>query len=125
MSYRRKLSNLVSKLGETGMDKLLSVLDNEAAKANEPWKRTLLDLLVDTARRHGPEGFKLAQDAVLRFLDDDLDIRKVTKNLLLASNLVAQLQKAEEARKERARKWLLAVGETLGRLLETLVVGAL
>lgn len=124
MSYKRKISNLASKIGEEGVDKLAAVLDDEAAKADEPWKRTLLDLLADGARRHGPEGFKMAQDAVERLLDgDDKDIRKVTKNLLIASNLLAQLQNAEAARKEQARKWLKAIGQTLGTILKA-VLGA-
>lgn len=124
MSYKRKLSSLVSKVGEEGVDKLAEVLDGEAAKADEPWKRTLLDLLADGARRNGPEGFKMAQDAVERMLDgEQVDIRKVTKNIAIASNLVAQLQKAEMERKERARKWLRAVGETIGTILKA-VIGA-
>jgi hypothetical protein len=124
MSYKRKIAGLASKIGEEGVDKLAEVLDGEADKADEPWKRTLLDLMADGARRHGPEGFKMAQDAVERMLDgDDKDIRKVTKNLLIASNLLAQLQNAEADRKDRARKWLAAVGQTIGKILKA-VVGA-
>jgi hypothetical protein len=124
MSYKRKLSGLVSKLGEEGVDKLAGFLDDEAGKADAPWKRTLLDLLADGARRHGPEGFDMAQKAVERMLDgDDQDIRKVTKNLLIASNLLAQLQNAEADRKDRARKWLKAIGETIGTILKA-VIGA-
>lgn len=124
MSYKRKLSNLASKVGEKGVEELAGVLDKEAKDADEPWKRTVLDLMADGARRHGPEGFKMAQDAVERMLDgDSTDIRKVTKNILIASNLVAQLQKAEMERKERARKWLRAIGETIGTILKA-VIGA-
>jgi hypothetical protein len=122
MSYKRKISNLASKVGAQGVEKLAEVLDGEAAKADEPWKRTLLDLLADSARRHGPEGFAMAQEAVERLLDGDTkDIRKVTKNLLIASNLLAQLQNAEADRKDRARKWLRAVGETIGTILRAVV----
>lgn len=124
MSYRRKISSLASKVGDEGVTKLAEVLDSEAKNADEPWKRTLLDLLADGARRHGPEGFEMAQGAVERMLDgDDKDIRKVTKNLLIASNLLAQLQNAEADRKERARQWLRAVGQTIGSVLKA-VVGA-
>ena len=122
MSYKRKLSNLASKIGEKGVEELAEVLDKEAAEADEPWKRTILDLLADGARRHGPEGFKMAQGAVERMLDgDDTDIRKVTKNILIASNLVSQLQRAEMERKERARKWLRAIGQTLGTILKAAI----
>jgi len=122
MSYKRKLSGLASKLGQEGVDRLADLLDDEAGKADEPWKKTLLDLLADGARRHGPDGFQMAQDAVERLLDgDDADIRKVTKNLLIASNLLAQLQNAEADRKDRARKWLRAVGETIGQILKAVV----
>jgi hypothetical protein len=122
MSYKRKISNLASKVGEAGVDKLAAVLDEQASKADEPWKRTLLDFLADGARRHGPEGFKMAQDAVERLLDgDSTDIRKVTKNLLIASNMLAQLQNAEAARKEHARKWIAAVGQTIGQVLKAVV----
>jgi hypothetical protein len=122
MSYKRKLSNLASKIGEKGVEELAGVLDKEAADADEPWKRTILDLLADGARRHGPEGFEMAQNAVERMLDgDDTDIRKVTKNILIASNLVSQLQRAEMERKERARKWLRAIGQTLGTILKAAI----
>ena len=126
MSYKRKIANLASKIGEEGVDQLAAILDDEAAKADEPWKRTLLDLLADGARRHGPEGFEMAQSAVERMLNgDDKDIRKVTKNLLIASNLLAQLQNAEADRKERARKWLHVIGQTLGTILKAVVGAAL
>lgn len=122
MSYKKKISNLASKVGEEGVEKLAGVLDEEAAKADEPWKRTLLDLLADGARRHGPEGFQMAQEAAEKLLNGDgTDIRKVTKNLLIASNMVAQLQRAEAERKERARKWLKAVGQTLGTILKAVL----
>lgn len=122
MSYKKKISGLASKIGEEGVNKLAGFLDTEAAKADEPWKRTLLDLLADSARRHGPEGFRMAQEAAERLLDGDhTDIRKVTKNLLIASNMVAQLQRAEAERKERARKWLRAIGQTLGTILKAVL----
>jgi hypothetical protein len=122
MSYKRKISNMASKIGEEGVDKLADFLDDEAEKADEPWKKTTLDLLADAGRRHGPEGFKMAQDAVERLLDGkEVDLRKVTKNLLIASNLLAQLQNAEADRKDRARKWLTAVGQTLGKILKAVI----
>jgi hypothetical protein len=126
MSYKSKLSSMASKVGEEGVEKLAGFLDGEAAKADEPWKRTLLDLLADAGRKHGPEGFKMAQDAVERMLDgDSTDIRKVTSNLLIASNLLAQLQNAEADRKDRARKWLIAIGQTLGTILKAVVSAVL
>ncbi len=125
MSYRRKLSNLATTLGDAGLDQLVSLLDQEARSADAPWKRTLLDLLVDTMRQHGAEGLGIAQAAVERMLDGDgRDIRKVTKNLLLASNLLAQLQNAEADRKERVRKWLKALVSTLTAVIKA-AVGAL
>lgn len=126
MSYRRKLSGLASKVGEKGVSELASVLDREAKAADEPWKRTLLDLFAEAARRHGPEGFEMAKSAVERLLDGDAqDLRKVTKNLLIASNLLAQLQRAEADRKDRARAWLRAVAETLGKVLKAVIGAAL
>jgi hypothetical protein len=126
MSYKRKISSLTSKLGAEGVDKLADFMDSEAEKADEPWKSTLLDLLADASRRHGPTGFAMAQSAVERLLDGDAeDIRKVTKNLLIASNLLAQLQNAEADRKDRARKWLQAVGQTIGHILKAVVGSAL
>ena len=113
---------MASKVGEEGVEKLAGFLDDEAAKADEPWKRTLLDLLADAGRKHGPEGFQMAQDAVEKMLDgDDKDISKVTSNLLIASNLLSQLQNAEADRKDRARKWLKAIGQTLGTILKAVI----
>jgi hypothetical protein len=126
MSYKKKLSPLVAKLGESGVDKLAGFFEDEAAKADEPWKRTSLDLLADAGRKHGPEGFKMAQEALERLLDkgEGKDIRKMTSNLLLASNLLAELQNAEAEHKARVRKWLLAIGQTIGQILKA-VVGTL
>ena len=122
MSYKRKLSSLTSKVGEEGVNQLASYLDQEAAKADEPWKNTTLDLLADAARRHGPEGFQMAQDAVERLLDGkETDLRKVTKNLLIASNLLSQLQNAEADRKDRRREWLMAVGQTIAKILKAVI----
>jgi len=64
----------------------------------------------------------MAKNAVERLLDGDTkDIRKVTSNLLIASNLLAQLQNAEADRKDRARKWLAAIGQTIGEILKVVV----
>ena len=126
MSYKSKLSNMASKVGDEGVEKLAGFLDDEAKKADEPWKNTLLDLFADAARKHGPEGFQMAQDAVERMLDgDNTDIRKVTSNLLIASNLLSQLQNAEADRKDRARKWLKAIGQTLGTILKAVIKAVL
>jgi hypothetical protein len=68
----------------------------------------------------------MAQDAVERMLDgDNTDIRKVTSNLLIASNLLSQLQNAEADRKDRARKWLKAIGQTLGTILKAVIKAVL
>lgn len=122
MSYKKKLSPLVTKLGDAGVDKLAEFLDAEAAKADAPWKRTTLDLLADAGRKHGPEGFKMAQEAIERLLDkgDGKDIRQLTSNLLIASNLLAELQNAEADRKAQVRKWLTAIGQTLGEILKAI-----
>jgi hypothetical protein len=126
MSYKKKLSKLADKLGEEGVEKLAGVLDGEAEKADEPWKKAVLDLLADGARRHGPEGFDMAKTAVERLLDGDTtDIRKVTSNLLIASTLLSQLQNAEADRKDRARKWLSAIGQTLGEIVKGVVKAVL
>ena len=65
----------------------------------------------------------MAQDAVERLLDkgEGTYIRKVTSNLLIASHLLAQLQNAEAERKERARKFLKAVGQTIGQILKAVI----
>lgn len=122
MSYKRKISPLVNAIGNKGVDLLTDLLDQEAAKADEPWKRTLLDLLADAGRRYGPEGFAMAQNAVERLLDKkEVEIRQITKNLLIASNLLAQLQNAEAAKKERAKKWLQVIGASIGTILKAAV----
>jgi hypothetical protein len=125
MSYKKKISHLATKLGDEGVSQLADVLDKEAEKADEPWKKTLLDLLAESTRRHGPEGFALAQNAVEGYLDKNnaTDIRRVSKNLLTASNLLAQMQNAEAEEKERLRKWLRALVQTLGKIVQV-VLGA-
>jgi hypothetical protein len=123
MSYKKKLSSMASQVGEEGVNQLAYFLDQEAEKADEPWKKTLLDLLADAGRKHGPEGFKRAQDAVERLLDrnEPQDIRKMTNNLLVASNLLAQLQNAEAQRKEQVRKFLRALVQTIGTILKAVL----
>ena len=127
MSYQRNFAKIKEQLGASAVDQLTEVFEKESREADEPWKKTMLSLLAESAQRHGPEGFDIAQRAVERFLSsgDIQDIRKVSKNLMTASNLLAQIQNQEADDKEKIRAWLRGMLGVVGKILKVVVSAAL
>lgn len=117
MSYRRKLIPLQRHVDVLLAERITAALDDIAHHATEPWQRTIVDLLVDALQRHGPEGLAIAKDAVSHSLNERRKWPRGVVSFLILSTLLAQLQNAEAAKKERVRRWLRTTVQKLSDLL--------
>jgi hypothetical protein len=122
MNFDALLKVLVAVLGQRAVDELAAKLDDLAAEAGEPWKRSVLALVADAVEQHGPAGLLLVQEVI-----DDLAAGKAPDidwaNPRTASDVVAQLQNAEAGRRSAARDFAARVGDVVGRLLVGIVRG--
>lgn len=126
--YAKKLNDMAPQLGEQGIEAAAAALDKEAAKADAPWKKALIDFTADSLEKHGPMGVQMASKAV-----EDLfagkrggtKISDITDDLETASDMLAALQNAEADRKTAARTFLRALGQTLGTITGGFIKGLL
>lgn len=123
MSVKDQIKDRLPEAANKGVEALKSELERQAAKAKEPWQGTIIQIFADATQKLGPTGIALTQAVVEDLLDGKkADISKVTDDLTTASNLLAEMQKAEVRKKRLMRKF---VKELAGILLHTLkaVVG--
>jgi len=126
--YAKKLAGMLPALGDKGVEAVAAELDKQAENADESWKKSLLNLAADSLDQHGPEGVRMASKAI-----EDLFAHKqagtklsdLTDDLETASNLLAALQNAEADRKTAARRFLKALGQTLGQITKGFIKGLL
>lgn len=125
MSWKQQILDLAVELGKEGLDKLEAELDRLEAEADEPWKKVTLAVIGDLVEKHGLQGLELARELILDISED----RKVPDlsdlSLATASDVLAELQKAEAAEKNAASKYIVLVTEVLTDVLQGLIQGIL
>jgi hypothetical protein len=122
MSFKDKFLDLIPKIGETGVDLLSKEFERQSDLADEPWKKSVLSVFADSTQKLGPTGIVLAQTILEDLLDKKpVDISKVTDDLAVASNLLAEMQKAEVKKKKLMRKFVKELAKTLLHLLKAIV----
>jgi len=116
--FVKKLLPQAADLGDEGVEKLAEVLSDESEKADEPWKKTMLSLLGDSIGKYGPEGLRMAQKGIEDLMDGKrgTKISDLTDDLETASDMLSALQNAEARKKRQARKFLMAIGQTLATI---------
>lgn len=114
--YAKKLAKHLPALGDQGVDALAKELDDQANNADAPWKKALLNLAADSIEKHGPEGVRMASQAIEDLFDGKrgTKISDLTDDLETASDLLGALQSAEASRKSAARNFMRGLGQTLG-----------
>ena len=114
-------------LGEQGVEKLAQEMSDQADKVDEPWQRALINLAADGIAKFGPDGVKMASQAVEDLLDGKrgTKISDITDDLETASDLLYALQNAEAARKSKARDFMRVLGQSLGRIAGGFLKGLL
>lgn len=116
-SYKEWLKGLIPFLGQKAVDELAGELEAAAAGVPEAWQVTILALLADAVKEHGPDGVAIATEAVMGVLDGKVGIVFDWTNLRTASDLLAQMQNAEADKAVAAEKFMV----TLQRLVEVVL----
>jgi len=121
-NWNELLKNIIPALGEMGIKTLADKLDDLAADASEPWKKAVLALVADALEKNGPDGIKMAYEAI-----EALVTNKPPKidwaDLEVASDILAQLQNAEADRKSAARDFFARVSDDIGAIIGGLIKG--
>ena len=119
------LKKMLPGLGDAGIKMLADKLKDISAEASEPWKKAILQLVIKTVETSGPEGVKLAIDAIEDLMEDDKVPDLSGLDLEAASDLLAKLQNAEAGQKSAVRAFLAKISEVLGTILTGILKGAL
>lgn len=114
--------SLLDELGKLGMDKAGDALQDLYAKADTPWKKTVLALVEDAVEKYGPIGIEKAKDALDRISAGKSANLKFA-SLRVQSDVLALLQNAEADRRSEARDFLAMVAKTLGELIAAVIKG--
>jgi hypothetical protein len=122
MDFQKMIDNLLPVLGQVGVDTLAEVFKDLAGDQDKPWKQAALALLGDAVAANGMAGIELARKAI-----NDLFDKKVPEidwaSPRTASDIVAKLQNAEAGDKSAANDFFVKFGDSLSKILVTLVKG--
>ena len=92
-------------LDEKGIDALADQIEKSAGEVDEPWKKTVLTLMSDAVRKHGPDGIEKAKDLMERLMAGE-KVELDFTSLRIASDALAHLQNQEAAQKSRRQDFL-------------------
>jgi len=124
MKIESLIKNIVRAVGVAGIKEVEEAVETLTDKVDDPWKRTVLDLLADAVETYGLEGIEQVQDAVDRIASGhapDLSFA----SLKARSDALALMQNAEADDKKKAREFFILVGDALSVILKALVRGLL
>ena len=119
------LKKLMPGLADAGIKMLSDKLTSLGTDAEEPWKKAILQLVVKTVETSGPEGVKLAINAIEGLMDDGEVPDLSGLDIEGASDLLAKLQNAEADQKSATKAFLAKISEVLGTVLTGIIKGAL
>lgn len=121
-SLRDVLNSLIPILGQTAVDALAEELKTVLAGMDKGWKKTVLSLLTSAVEKYGPEGIKIALEAINDLMDGkspDID----WADLRTASDVVARLQNIEADEKSAVKDWLIKVSDILAKIIQGIIKG--
>jgi hypothetical protein len=120
MDIVKFIEQLVPIIGQQAADAIAKQIKELISDESPQWQKTILALIADAVEKFGVKGIEIALDQIEKLLDD-----KVPEidwaNLMVASDLVATLQKLEADEKSNVRDFLAKTGAVLGPLLAVLI----
>ena len=123
MSNVDVIQDLVEILGQPVVDRLMDNLRDIANDKDEAWKRTILSVIAEMTAEHGISGIQLGIDLIERVIGGRETPDLSGLSLRAQSDLLAQLQRAEADRKEKAGAFMHKIGESLGKVISGLLTG--
>lgn len=124
MDFIKLIEQLVPIIGQKAADALADQIKGLISDESPAWQKTVLALVADAVEKHGVLGIQIALQEIEKLLEGetpDIDFA----NLLVASDIVAMLEKAEAEKKTEVRDFLSKVGDVLGGILAGVIRGLL
>lgn len=123
MNFADMVAGFLPLLGSAGNLVVQKELEKLSDAAQEPWQKTVLALMGDAIEKNGPEGIKIAQDALGRLAKGKPPHIDDFASLETASDFLATLQNAEKKRRKEAHNFAVAAGKSIGTIMGALVKG--
>lgn len=125
MDLLKLIEQLVPVLGQDAADALAAEVEELISEQSPAWQRAILVFTADAIQAYGVVGISIAIDQIEKLMEDGEEPTIPWSNLLLASDMVAALQNAEEQQKTATREFLGRLGNILGTLLSGVIRGLL
>lgn len=122
MDFLNFVQQLIPVIGQPAADLLSAKLRELIGDGSPSWQKTVLALVADAIERHGVQGIDIALREIEAILDNKTP-QIDWANLMVASDLVATLQKMEADEKSAVRDYLTKVGSVLGALFSSIIRG--
>lgn len=120
MDIVKFIEQLVPVIGQKAADALAKQIKDLISDESPQWQKTILSLVADAVEKYGVAGIEIALRQVEKLLDNEVP-EIDWANLMVASDLVASLQKMEAEDKSAVRDFLVKTGAILGPLLAVIV----
>lgn len=118
--FMRQLRNIRDQVGDDGIEKIAEALDSKADDADKGWQKAAVRALADAVRQHGADGLDMALDRMEQALNgQDADFSFTS--LRAGSDLLAELQNAEAAKRKRIEGFL----QTAFNLIKKAILAAI
>ena len=115
------VTELLERLGDKGLTELQELLAE--LEPDSTLERIALEVLVDTLEKEGPDALRDAVKLLVAQFDGDPTAPAIT-NLLVASDMLAAMQRSEGNDRERAAAYVELAAKQLGRIAAIVVKGA-
>jgi hypothetical protein len=122
MKWEDVIKGLVRTAGKSGVDALEAALERIEKEVDEPWKKTVLNMVGDAVEKYGMDGVGYVEKLIDRIgEDEEPDLRFAS--LKARSDYLAVLQNLEADRKSKARDMIRVIGKQLGEILKAILAG--
>lgn len=122
MSWEEMLKGIVKSAGVSGLKVLEEAVDDLSKEAKNPWKKAILQLAGEAVETYGAEGIKRIEKMVDRLIKGKTDKLEFA-SLKARSDYLAAIENMEADDKNRAREFVMVVGQKLGIILKAIIAG--
>lgn len=112
---------ILNALQTKGLPAVMAELERIQASADQPWKKSLVKLALDTVATKGPSGFEALKYLIVMVANNQApDLSALT--LGEASDLLAVMQRQEAEEKENVKDFLNSLLQSLLKVAEILAI---
>lgn len=122
MKWEDVIKGIVNNAGTSGVKELERALERIKKEVDEPWKKTMLNMVGEAVSKYGMEGVGYVEklvDKIGEGGEPDLGFA----SLKARSDYLAVIQNMEADRKSRAKDLVRVIGKQLGEILKAILAG--